>query len=298
MKLQEAINIFLFEQKARGNTDKTILNYKQNLSYFVEFLGDVNIEILTKNNLLEYVVYLREKTKNISHTHKIANNKDKISSVSIQSYCRHLKVFLSWCYEEEYIEINLSAKFRLPKAQKSIINILTSDEINKIFNSCSCSCYAVRNKLIIALMLYSGLRANEVVTLKTNNIFFDSGLIKVLGKGNKERIVPVGDFTLELLKKYNHIYEDKEYFILSDDSSPITYNAINNIIKRIAKRTGIKRLHSHLLRHTFATNYLVKTKGDITSLKTILGHTSLKIVENYLHLAMSYSLEQYREFCN
>lgn len=69
------------------------------------------------------------------------------------------------------------------------------------------------------------------------------------------------------------------------------------MVERIAKRSKVKRLHPHLLRHTFATRYLIKTKGDITSLKAILGHTSLKIVENYLHLATSYSIGQYREFC-
>ena len=70
------------------------------------------------------------------------------------------------------------------------------------------------------------------------------------------------------------------------------------MISRLAKRSKINRLHAHLLRHTFATRYLIKTKGDITSLKAILGHTSLKVVENYLHLAMSYSIGQYKEFCD
>jgi len=87
-------------------------------------------------------------------------------------------------------------------------------------------------------------------------------------------------------------------FIVNLEGERITYNAIRLMINRVSKRSKVKRLHPHLLRHTFATKYLIKTKGDITSLKVILGHTSLKVVENYLHLAMSYSIGQYREFCD
>lgn len=298
MKIKIAIDTFLQEQKARGNTVKTYKNYKQNLSYFADFLGDEDVKNITKSTLVDYVVYLQNKVKNESHHYKKINDKERMSSVTVQSYCRHLKTFIGWLYENEYIDINLYAKFRTPKAQKSIINILTEQEIKKIFRACKESPECLRNKLIISLMLYSGLRANEVVTLQKENVFLKKGLVKVFGKGQKERIVPIGDTTMKLIEEYLQIYKPKKEFIVNLQREPVTYESINAFIRRLAKRTKIPRLHAHLLRHTFATNYLIKSSGDISSLKTILGHTSLKMVENYLHLATSYSLGQYRKFCN
>ena len=301
MKLDQAIELFLQEQKARGNTVKTCKDYKQYLTYFLNYCGDIDIVHIDKSKILSYIVYLREKPKNLGHKNKKVYNDVFVSSCTIQTYIRHLRAFFTWCYENEYTEINLSDKFKLPKAKKELKKILTDDEIERIFNACKRTDESLRNSLIISLMLYSGLRANEVVTLRKDSYNQENNTLIVFGKGQKERIVPIGKRTDELykqyVKEYKTLLKNNEFLFFNIDKSPITYNAIRLMLDRIAKRSGVKRLHLHLLRHTFATNYLIKTKGDITSLKAILGHTSLKMVENYLHLAMSYSIGQYREFC-
>ncbi len=303
MKLNKAIESFLVEQKARGNTVKTIKDYTQILFYFFNFVGEIDVSSLDKSKILDYIVYLREKPKNLGHKNKKIKEDVFVSSVTVQSYVRHLKVFLAWLYENEFIEIDLAPKVKLPKAKKELKKILSDDEINRIFNACKYTTYALRNKLIISLMLYSGLRASEVVFIEKNNYDSKNKLLTVFGKGQKERIVPIGKVTAEYLNlylaeenKYNYFRRQK-YLFIDSEGKRITYNALRLMVERIAKRSKVKRLHPHLLRHTFATRYLIKTKGDITSLKAILGHTSLKIVENYLHLATSYSIGQYREFC-
>jgi len=304
MKLQQTINLFLQEQKARGNTISTIRDYERNLSYFVDFCGNVDILTIDKSKIIDFIVYLREKPKNLGHKNKKVYDNTFVSSVTIQSYVRHLKVFLTWCYENDFIQIDLSSKVKLPKAKKELKKILSEEEINVIFKACDKSEYSLRDKLIISLMLHSGLRASEVVLLKKSNYNQKNKLLIVFGKGQKERIVPIGKITeqylVEFIKQQNHnkYFKVQEYLFINADGKRITYNAIRLMIDRVAKRSKIKRLHPHLLRHTFATRYLIKTKGDITSLKVILGHTSLKVVENYLHLAMSYSIAQYREFCD
>lgn len=304
MKLQQAIELFLHEQKARGNTLKTIKDYEQNLKYFLDFTKNIEVELIDKTTILEYIVYLREKPKNLGHKNKIVKEDVKISSVTIQSYVRHLKVFLVWLYENEYISVDLAHKFKLPKAKKEIIKILSDEEIKSIFNACKYSNNALRDKLIISLMLHSGLRASEVVFLDKRNYDSKNKLFTVFGKGQKERIVPIGKTTANYLEEYiaeenkNYKYVRQNYLFVNDNNERMTYNTLRLMINRIKKRSKVKRLHPHLLRHTFATRYLMKTKGDISSLKAILGHTSLKIVENYLHLATAYSIGQYREFCD
>ena len=304
MKLQNAIDSFLQEQKARGNINSTIRDYERNLSYFVDFCGDIDILTIDKSKIIDYIVYLREKPKNLGHKNKKVYDNTFVSSVTIQSYVRHLKVFLTWCYENDFIKTNLSAKIKLPKAKKELIKILSDEEIKAIFNSCKYSNYSLRDKLIISLMLHSGLRASEVALLKKSNYNAKTKLFIVFGKGQKERIVPIGKITSEYLDQYikeffrYRNYKSKGYLFEDYEGNHISYNAIRLMIDRVAQRSNVKRLHPHLLRHTFATRYLIKTKGDITSLKAILGHTSLKVVENYLHLAMSYSIGQYREFCD
>lgn len=303
MYLQEVINLFLQEQKARGNTLSTIRDYERNLSYFVDFCGDIDISIIDKSKVIDYIVYLREKPKNLGHKNKKVYDNTFVSSVTIQSYVRHLKVFLTWCYENDFIETDLSAKIKLPKAKKELKKILSDEEIKAIFKACDYTYEPLKNKLIISFMLYSGLRASEVVSLKKSNYDVKNQLYTVFGKGQKERLVPIGTITHDYLvehlfieNQYKH-YKNQDYLFLDIHGKPISYNAVRLMIDRIAKRSKVNRLHAHLLRHTFATRYLIKTKGDITSLKAILGHTSLKVVEIYLHLAMSYSIGQYREFC-
>lgn len=301
MKLNKAIDSFLQEQKARGNTLKTCKDYKQYLTYFLDYCGDINVLDIDKNKILSYIVYLREKPKNLGHKNKKVDNNVFVSSCTVQTYVRHLRAFFTWCYENEYTEINLSDKFKLPKAKKELKKILTDDEVERIFKACKKTNCSLRNSLIISLMLYSGLRASEVIHLKKDSYNSKDNTLIVFGKGQKERIVPVGKSTDKLFREYLKFMgmklRYKKNLFLNWDDEPLTYNAVRLMIDKIAKDSKVYRLHPHLLRHTFATRYLIKTKGDITSLKAILGHTSLKMVENYLHLAMEYSIGQYREFC-
>lgn len=296
MTVNEAIDIFLKEQKARGNTLKTIDNYSSILGYFADFSKNIDVNLINKPLLLDYIIYLQNRIKNIEHKYKKHDDNARMSSITIKSYCRHLKVFLNWLYENDYIDINVAAKFRLPKAQKKLISILTPAEIDTIFKCVRNTNEFPRNTVCIALMLYSGLRLSEVCSLKTENVFLDKKLIKVMGKGQKERIVPINDFTYDAIRSYLSFIQPSEYFILNRDRKKITKDALSCLIRRISLRTGIKKLHPHLFRHTFATRYLI-SGGDVNSLSLILGHTTLKMTETYVHLATSYSISNYRKYC-
>lgn len=158
----------------------------------------------------------------------------------------------------------------------------------------------LRNMCLIALMLDCGLRRNEALELEIDNIHITQGIIKVLGKGQKERIVPIGLYTKKLLIKYLNgfrptpEYETKRLF-LDRYMKPLTENGVKLLFNRIKAKTGITRLHPHILRHTFATKYIMNG-GDIISLQQILGHTSLDMVKKYSHLASAYLLQAHSKF--
>lgn len=295
MTVNEAIEVFLKEQKARGNSLKTISSYKANLNRFYEFIGDIEVKSINKKTIMDFIIYLQEKPKNTGHSKKKVDNDIKISSVTVRSYTRDVKAFMNWLYFEELVDVCIFDKMKLPRAFKPVIRILSEYEIEKIIQYCRrCGQYATRNELLILLMLDCGLRATEVCTIELKNIDLKNGILIVKGKGNKERIVPIGFKTLEFMKK--HLIKCKTKFLFEDRyGNPLSYNSLSCIIKRMKVDTGVENLHAHLLRHTFATLYIVNG-GDIKSLQAILGHTSLKMCENYLHLAASYSISQYKKY--
>jgi integrase/recombinase XerC/integrase/recombinase XerD len=145
-------------------------------------------------------------------------------------------------------------------------------------------------------MLDCGLRLSEVARLRLSDINFENCYIKVTGKGRKQRIVPIGRLAAQAIIKYNHLRSASapEQLFISSRQRPLTPGGIGQLMKRLKARTGITRLHAHLLRHTFATNFLIYGIGDVYELSRILGHSDIKITEGYVQLANYYKLLQNR----
>ena len=145
------------------------------------------------------------------------------------------------------------------------------------------------------------MRASELAGIKLNQVNIKEGYIRVIGKGDKERIVPIGKFVKMTLWHYisqsRHKSVDGDYdnLFLSIKGKPITVNTIKMVFSRLAKKSGIERLHVHLCRHTFAINYLLNG-GDIFSLKEILGHSTLEMVNHYLHFTTSHIMSLHHQF--
>jgi len=158
-----------------------------------------------------------------------------------------------------------------------------------------------RNQTIFMLMLDTGLRMGELINLKMDNIHMNEGLLKVIGKGKKERIVPMGSNAQRALQKYLFRYRPKpsgtsiENVFLSMVGMPLTENSVKLIFARLAKKSGVYRLHAHLCRHTFATRFLVNG-GDVFTLQQILGHSTLEMVRHYVNLASSHVIIQHQKY--
>ncbi|MFC2032116.1 tyrosine-type recombinase/integrase [Chloroflexota bacterium] len=158
-----------------------------------------------------------------------------------------------------------------------------------------------RNQTIFMLLIDTGLRMGELINLKMDDVHMNEGLLKVMGKGKKERIVPMGSNAQRALQRYLFRYRPKpfstsiDYVFLSVMGKPLTDNSIKLIFSRLAKRSGVARLHAHLCRHTFATRFLING-GDVFTLQQILGHSTLEMVRHYVNLASNHVAIQHQKF--
>ena len=158
-----------------------------------------------------------------------------------------------------------------------------------------------RNQTIFMLLLDTGLRIAELTNLKMRDIHMNEGFLKVLGKGKKERIVPIGNNAQRALQRYLFRHRPEptnvgvDNVFLSIYGTPLTENSIKLMFARLAKRSTVQRLHAHLCRHTFATRFLING-GDVFTLQQILGHSTLEMVRHYVNLASNHIAIQHQRF--
>lgn len=261
------IDDFIKSRILLGCTARTIEDYTYFLGRFADWLDDDYIGALTVDTFNRYTEYLL---------------KSDIKRVTVRTYLTHLRAFYHWAVENEYINVNLS-KIRLPKRSVEVINVLSDTEIDVLLHCFSdFNFLEIRNKLIVMCMLDCGFRRSDIVNLKTDNVF--DGYFILDGKGSKQRIVPYGSklrYQLDLYMTFN-LYG--KYLFSTVNGEHITADTVKTLFQRLKAQTGIQRLHPHLLRHTFATNYLYNG-GNLEMLRLILGHTDISTTQIYLHLA-------------
>ena len=278
---RSAIEEFMIEQRIRGNTEKTLEYYKYVFVKFENFRHCDTVSEITLQLCKEYLLYL------------MCLN---LSSVTVQSYVRGFRAFLSWLYASGYHSENLSNAFRLPKAHKAVINVLTRSEIDLLLSQFDTTGFIdFRNRCICLLMLDSGLRCGEVVSLTSERVHLKERYIIVSGKCDKERIVPISSLTFRELSRYVKIKPTSEYFFCTIQGFSITNDTIKDFFRDLKRVKGLERLYPHLLRHTFATAYL-ENGGNIYNLQSILGHTSLEMVKRYLHMSKTAVLRDFDNF--
>ena len=271
MVLSQAIQQFLLDQSGRGNSDYTLKYYKDLLILFLAFAGDVDVTELDLEDLQLYVMDLKRKD---------------LSSTSVQTYVRGLRAFLHWMYLRKLITEDLTQSFKLPKAERPVIDVLTDEEVTRLVGSFDIKdLLQLRNLCIVSLMLDSGLRKSEVVNLKLSMCHVQEGYIIVNGKGARQRIVPLGLLSSAYLKLYlNRRPGIDNAFFLTSEGNPISDSTVKSMFHRLKHKTKIDRLHPHLLRHTFATRY-IENNGNVFALQSILGHSSIVMTLRYLHLS-------------
>lgn len=285
--IYEAYKMFINEQLFRNNSKRTLIWYNENLSAFFNWLGEnKNVDSLTVDNYKSYCTFLQ-------HDY-VKRNEQPLKSSSINSRVRAVKAFYNYCIEEDLLP-DFSKKLKATKIRKTEKLPLDDDEIHTLVSVFGDSALEERNRCWVILMCDSGLRRGEIINLQIGNVYLERGFMIVTGKGDKQRFVPLGELSKISLATYIHKYRNE-----ANESEPVfvnrfgekcTINTVKQVFQKLKKQTGILRLHAHLLRHTFATNYLVDG-GDLETLRLLMGHSDLQVTTMYLHLAENKKLLQ------
>lgn len=293
MKITEALELFLVDQEIKGNSIRTIEIYTTYIDYLVRYLGDIEIDTISKKTIIEYQLYLLNRNAFPIACVKQPKEK-KLSRFTVNTYLKHLRTFFRWLYKNGYICDDIFKEYVFPKVPKLVKPIMSDEEIEEVlfdFSDCMLGC---RNKCIFLLMIDSGLRVQEVPGLDISDVMFEQNRILIRdSKGMKDRIVPITLYTKRELLRYLKFYRPTPYsieekaFFLSTDNIRITESAIKSLLFRIKNRLGLKKLNPHYLRHTFATRYIING-GDMTTLQMIMGHDDIDTTRKYVHLAKYY----------
>ena len=274
--METALNKFLLSKKLAGLTEQSLTHYSEiNRSFASDCLSEP-VSAITVEYYQTYFLSLYDR---------------HLSKATVSTYIRHIKIFLKWLEVEYNLDLQ-TKKIKVPKSPKKNPHIYTNTELQQIFALIhkDDSWLSLRNCAIVSLMLDSGLRQNEACLLKTCDVDMSRQILKVFGKGEKERFVPLGNMSRQFLREYfAKCPYHKKYVFCSKDGSQITRNAVKLFMNKLAVQLPFE-FGSHRLRHNFATNFLIdqyneKGSMDIYALLTILGHEDVKTTERYLHIA-------------
>lgn len=215
-----------------------------------------------------------------------------------------IKAFFSYLIIENLVQNNPAELIEAPKLGRKLPDVLSTEEIDKLIAEIDLSKeVGARNKAILETLYGCGLRVSELVDLKLSNLYFDEGFIKVIGKGDKQRLVPIGKTATKHLKIYineirNHQknIQQADSVFLNNRGKQLTRVMIFTIIKRLCEKAGIKKkISPHTFRHSFAT-HLVEGGADLRAVQEMLGHASITTTEIYTHLDSNYLKQNILDF--
>ena len=246
-----------------------------------------------KYDLKEFDLYFKQNITNLSYN-DIQKYLDYISNKSAKTTAHHITVlnsFYKFLISENVISNNPCENIINSKIPRKLPNYLTEEEINNLLNVRLENAYDYRNKAMLELLYATGLRISELVNLKVNDIDYNECILRVFGKGKKERIVPIADVALKYVKLYMEKYRDEilgnyitDYLFVSNAKKNISRQGFFKILKKESSRAGIKKQVSpHVLRHSFAT-HLLSNGADLRIIQELLGHENIITTEIYAHL--------------
>ena len=213
-----------------------------------------------------------------------------------------IKNFYKYLEKEGEIKINPASNIDTPKLRKSLPHVLSVSDVDKLLDITLNDKYSYRNKAMLELMYSSGLRISELVNLKMQDIDLMENIIRVYGKGSKERIVPIGDYASKYLDIYIKEYRPKfikkhlnDYLFLNSRGENISRQALFKIIKQLLREKNLNVAFSpHTLRHSFAS-HMLENGADLRSIQELLGHSDISTTQIYTHISNKKIIENYND---
>lgn len=287
MDIGTAIDAFLsWARVERGLAANSIEAYGRDLSAFAQFLGKHGVEDVEDVRSTHALQHLIEMSK---------------GKLGVRSQARHLvaiRQLFKFLMKERVLKVDPVAEIELPRPTKSLPTFLDVDEVERLLAAPDAATpKGIRDRAMLEVLYASGLRVSELVTLPTDGIDLERGFVLVRGKGNKERVIPLGKIALDALKTY--LASSRSTFLdttdvvgaaqqtalfLTSRGEPMTRQGFWKLLKQYAVAAGItKPISPHKLRHSFAT-HLVERGADLRAVQSMLGHADLSTTEVYTHV--------------
>ncbi|HAM39469.1 MAG: site-specific tyrosine recombinase XerD [Elusimicrobia bacterium RIFOXYC2_FULL_34_12] len=287
MENEDFLNKFIsYITVEKGLAKNTAISYKRDIKDYFTYLKKHFLSLL---NITEEQItdYLWEKKLAKKSTSTIFRNQEAI------------KGFYKFLYIEEYIKSNPAEQLKSPKLEKYLPDTLTIEEVDKLLTTANIEkSKGIRNKAILETLYATGMRVSELTELKTSDTNLDVGFIKCLGKGSKERIIPLGSKAIEAIRKYLNIKKatNSDSLFVNPSGKKFSRISIWKIIKKSANIAGItKRISPHTLRHSFAS-HILERGADLRTIQEMLGHSSISTTQIYTHVDKKFLKNQHKKF--
>ena len=274
--INDYLNYLLLEKRLSNNTKES---YSFDLECFNKYFNNRNITDLKENDLVNYLKYLREDKK--------------LSTRSIERHLTTIRGFFKYLVKMNIINYDITKNIDNLKIEKKLPTTLSIEEIDNLMDIPLDNLFNYRTKAMLELMYGSGLRVSELVNLSINDIDLYNNTLLINGKGSKERIVPLGEYSRDYLIKYldirNSLLKRKngnpDELFLNNHGKPITRNGFNFLINNLLKEKKIdKKITPHTLRHSFAT-HMLNNGADLRTIQELLGHSDIVTTRIYTHIA-------------
>lgn len=280
-KINDFKTYLLLEKKYSENT---VNSYGKDLEDFMIYFKE--LKKIDKKGIDNYISYLNK----------------NINAKSLSRHISCLKTFYKYLILDGYVVKSPVSHLTNPKISKNLPKVLTEEEVIKLLEVDLTDSYSFRNKAMLELMYSSGLRVSELINLKVGDIDFNMNLVRVFGKGSKERIVPLGDYAIEALDNYINIHranllkkQPSDFLFLNSRGTKMTRQAFFKIIKKQAAKAGVKtELSPHTLRHSFAS-HMLKHGADLRTIGELLGHVDISSTQIYTHISNEKLKANYEE---
>ena len=281
---------------AEGKSPATIDIVAASVGLLLRFLADHGAKTeageVTAAHLRAFIIHLRE--RRCFEDHPLVKPQERsLSGATVNTYLRTLRTFFSWLVAEEIIAESPFRRVRIPLAPRKVIPTFSEEQFRRLLEVIDTSSpEGYRDYTMMLVLLDTGLRVSELTGLRLGNVSIEEGLLKVWGKGNKERVVPMGRQVARHLWRYVSLYRPEpalprlDVVFLTRDGRPLSKDRMDNLMRKYGRRAGIAgvRISPHTLRHTAAVTFL-RNGGDVFSLQRMLGHSSLDMTRRYCQLA-------------
>jgi integrase/recombinase XerD len=280
------------EGKSQNTINLTIIALTKLKDFLYANQLPTDSRLIGADDIRNFILHLQASKRFVNHPY-IRRQDNELSAISINCYLRSIRAAFNRWVAEGFLEETPFEKVKVPKAPIKVIPTFSQEQLEALFNTINISTpEGFRNHLLILFYLDTACRLTEITNLNIDDVNMKERCLRILGKGNKERIVPISRTTQKLLWKYFNLYRPEPVIyrhrnvFLTKYGRPLTKNRVEAIIKKCGTKAGITgvRCSPHTIRHTSCV-FWIRNGGDIFSLQKITGHSSLEVLRGYVNLA-------------